>query len=234
MKAKKQICYPVKQKLITNNNTCSIQWELLQRFGEEANYGEVWIACCRKDCDYVLKYMSYENNNKKEDIINEVNIQDECSALGLCPKIADAWLCEEGGAIVMEKFQITVANLLLEYKSGNVKQLILANILSLIDRLHLHGIYHGDLHLNNIMVKINKNVDNTDISDKEHYILSNYQYYLIDFGKGGKFKDYSDGHVYKDYYEIYSHIEDLKDDYPEDEELKNLWEIMQIHMKKFD
>jgi len=177
---KKKICYPVKEKVISSN--CLDRWEVLERVGEEANYGEIWAACCEKDCEYVLKYLSYENNNTKKDILNEINIQNECAELGLCPKISDAWFCEEGGAIVMELFHTTVASLFLRYKTDLVRQMILANVIVLLEKLHIYGIYHGDLHLNNIMVKGKRNkIKNKD--EEEQYNSKDFRYYFIDFGK---------------------------------------------------
>lgn len=230
----KHICYPIIKKII-DKNTCSESWEYLERIGEEANYGEIYGTCCNKDCNYILKFMPYENDNIKEDILNEIEIQKECSVLGLCPNIEEAWLCEQGGAIIMENFDTTIANLLIAYKSDYIRNIILANLLSLIDKLHLYNIYHGDLHLNNIMVKINNKINAPgNHSEEELYNLKNYKYYLIDFGKSGKIKDDKLKRIYKDYDDILAHLIDLSDEYPDDEGFKNLVHVMQTHMKKFD
>jgi len=84
----KKICYPVKEKVISSS--CSDKWEVLERMGEESSYGEIWAACCEKDCDYILKYIPYENDSTKDIILNEINIQNECANLG---HLLD--LCEE-------------------------------------------------------------------------------------------------------------------------------------------
>ena len=73
------ICYPVIKKIIDKNN-CDKQnekWEYLERIGEEANYGEIYGACCNKDCNYILKFIPYEKENTQEEILNEINIQKE-------------------------------------------------------------------------------------------------------------------------------------------------------------
>lgn len=227
----KKICYPLKEKIITS--PCSEKWEVLERFGEQANYGEIWAACCEKDCDYVLKYLAYENDNTKEAILNEMEIQNECASLGLCPKIEDAWFCEEGGAIVMELFHETVLNLLFHFQSSSVKQIILANILVILEKLHIYGIYHGDLHLNNIMVKGDK-IDDDFKNEEDEFNAQNYKFYFIDFGKGGKFQRMDDEHIYKDYFEIFSHLDDIAHENPDDEGLMEIFKTMKTHMKRFD
>jgi len=226
---KRSICYPVKETLVSS--PCLNRWEILERMGEEANYGEIWAACCEKDCEYVLKYLPYENDNSKENILNEINIQNECAELGLCPKIKDAWLCEEGGAIVMNSLDMTVANLFLKYKSDVVRQMILANIIVLLEKLHIHGIYHGDLHLNNIMVKGKRRKSK---NEEEEYNLKEYKYYFIDFGKSGKFERMDDFHIYRDYDNILGHLLDLVDENPKDEGLHNIVKTMKVHIKKFE
>jgi serine/threonine protein kinase len=229
----KQLCYPVKEKLLVNDEECLEKWELLKRIGEESTYAEVWIVCCNGNCDYVLKYLPYENDNTKEGIIEELNVQNKCSELDLCPKIADAWLCDEGGAIVMEIFQVTIANLLLQYKSDVVRNIILANVIAMLDKLHYHGFYHGDAHLNNFMVKEEK-IEKGNYTEEEKYNLKNYKYYFIDFGKSGKLKDMGDPNIEKDYKEVYDHLLDLVDENSEDIGLKNLSDVMLTHIKKFD
>lgn len=228
---RKKICYPVKEKL--TSSPCLDRWEILERIGEESNYAEIWAVCCEKDCDYVLKYLPYENDNTKENILNEINIQNECSNLGLCPKIVDAWFCEEGGAIVMSVFDITIANFLLIFKNSLIRQMILANIIVLLEKLHIHGIYHGDLHLNNIMVKGNF-INTSKMSEEEFFKSEKYEYFLIDFGKSGKFEKMDDYHIYRDYDNILGHLLEMVNENPEDKGLKDLVETMKVHMKKFD
>lgn len=50
-------------------------------------------------------------------------------------------------------------------------------------RLHENNMYHGDLQVNNIMVKYNKDVDPSQYDNEmDLYKARNYRYYLIDFG----------------------------------------------------
>lgn len=133
----------------------------------------------------------------------------------------------------MDLFHITIANLFLVFKNKLVRQMILANIIVLLEKLHIHGIYHGDLHLNNIMVKGNI-INFNNLSEEEFFETENYKYYLIDFGKSGRFKNMDDYHIYRDYDNILGHLLDIVDENPKDEGLKDLVKTMKVHMKKFD
>ncbi len=126
----------------------------------------------------------------------------------------------------MELYRMTVRQLLLLYNNIADKQKILANIITVIDKLHKYGIYHGDLHLDNIMIK-SKSLSKTKYNDLD------YEYYFIDFGKGGVFTSMNDLHIQNDYIEIASHIQDLIDEYP-DNNFDELYETMKIYMKKFE
>lgn len=226
---KNKICFPVKESLV--KSVGFDRWEILNRFGEEANYGEIYTVCAENDCDYVLKYMPFDKENTEEGITKEVNIQNKCAALNLSLPVIDAWLCDKGGALVMKKLDYTIANLLAEYTTDAVRSLILANIVMILDKLHLHGLYHGDLHLNNIMVKENnKNIDR-NLHELEIYNLTRYSYYFIDFGMSGELNEKTQKYIYKDYSDVYDHLLDLQD---EDASFNNVVEIMKIHMKKFD
>ena len=224
------ICYPVTEILLQSFGSCQHEWVSQKEIGTDGTYGEIWSVCCNKnnrnDCNHVLKYMPYDNGirmNTRVDIINEINIQNQCASVGLCPSINDAWLCEKGGAFVMELYTLTVKQFLLMYPDIKDKQNILANIVTLIDKLHRYGIYHGDLHLDNIMV--NQSDGKTGVKE----II----YRFIDFGKGGRFVSMNDPHVYKDYLYVSQHIQDLIDEYP-DTNFNELYETMKIYMKKFD
>ena len=229
-----KICYPITEKIV--DKTCPENWKFYEEIGEEGNYGQIYGACCKKDCNYILKYLPYENDNTTVMILKEIELQTKCSSIGLCPKVEDAWLCKEGGAIVMERFETTVANLLVQYKTDKVRNLILANVVSLLDKLHKNGVYHGDAHLNNFMVKANKRDKTNYLDEYETYSSKDYSYYVIDCGKSGYFYEIDDDHLYKDYVEVLAHLEDLADEYMDEymeEGFETLIETMKVYMTKF-
>ena len=223
------VCYPIVEIIYSSEYSCNHQWTNENLIGTDGTYGEIWSVCCAHDCNHVLKYMPYNDGNRfnaKEDIINEINTQNKCAAIGLCPVVQDAWLCETGGVFVMELYKMTAKQLLLLYKDITDKQKILANIITLLDKLHRHGIYHGDLHLDNIMIK-------SLLANEDRYNDSNYEYYFIDFGKGGTFTTMSDMNIKNDYIEIAAHIQDMINEYPNNN-FDQLYDTMKIYMKKFD
>lgn len=199
MEKSRSFYYPITKRIIKSKNP--IEWEILNPVGEIGAYGEVWTAYSQQnDCDYVLKYMPFDTNSR-EDIINEMEIQDRCADLGLGPKIQDAWLCKDGGAIVMQFFQMTVKQLLRIYKSNRVRDQIIDQVLNLINELHSHRISHGDLHLNNIMVEPeNKEVPNGN--EEQRYQAHDYHYYFIDFGTGAEFSEPDNYQWLKDYSDV--------------------------------
>ena len=223
-----KICYPVKEVLV--NNIGIDRWKYLERYGEISKYGEIYLACLEKNCDYVLKYIPYQKFIGRESVVNEINLQIECSKLNLSPKILDAWTCETGGAFVMEKLDYTIEVLFSIYKTDVVRNIILTNIISQVDKLHINGFYNGDLHFNNIMVKQNGKYMN-DENEEIKYKLANYSYFFIDFGFGGKIKDKFDSR--SDYNAIYQSLYDFWERHPNDIGMDRLIKIFEIHMAKF-
>src|SRR5437868_7037230 len=90
-------------------------WRVVGQLGDPGAFGEIWAACCVRECTYVLKYQrygkivsesgEYSGTVTPEDVEREVNIQKRLAEAGLAPPIADWWECStghEGGAIVMK------------------------------------------------------------------------------------------------------------------------------------
>ena len=231
-----KLCYPVKEKIVSSDQSCPTEWEIVSQVGEHSAYGEIWTACCGTDCAHVLKFLPYDGNSR-EAILNEIEIQTRCSELGLCPRIRDAWFCgdekdnEGGGAIVMEVFDQTVKQLLMEFKSDIVRNKILNEVLVLIDRLHLNGIYHGDLHWDNIMVRVGNRI--FDGADEDRlYEDRDYSFFLIDLGQAGYIQSKEDMRL--DYQILIDHLVDL---YYEDEADPGLYRLVQMlerQITKFD
>ena len=189
-----------------------MEYKRFQRFGEEANYGEIYSACLGKDCEYVLKYLAFDNCNTEDEIRNEIEMQNECAKINLALPVIDFWFSNDGGSIVMHKLDYTAANLFTVYKTDAERMLILANILVILNKLHSNGFYHGDLHLNNIMTK-------------------GIDYYFIDFGMSGRLTSLTLNKRYKDYADIYDHLLELQDDDPS---MENITKIMKIHMESLE
>lgn len=167
----KNFCYPT-EKISVN------EWLIKGgRIGAESMYGQIFIACKKLSCGYVLKVIKGETH---QEIENEVYFQKECAQAGLCKPVEDWWLCTDdgdheknrGGVIITPVLQYTVKQAI---KSGVTDDELINLVKSVIEitiKLHSVGIIHGDLHLNNVMV---------DSSDKV---------WFIDLGKASSLDKY--------------------------------------------
>ncbi|HMP29452.1 MAG TPA: hypothetical protein PKD85_07620 [Saprospiraceae bacterium] len=218
------IIYP-KIETIYNDSSGRNTWEEIKqahssRGGQISPYSTLIcdVICTNytsNHCDqiYILKFIPFEAYRVSEarDIINnEIKLQKDSSRIGVSPPIVDSWFSDVGGVIIMEKLEIDVETLLTKYKSLEVIHLIFANITNVIDKLHLNGIYHGDLHLQNIMA-ISTGDTKYDEKDENELVLftkKGYRFYLIDFGEGGYLK-YHPKLIKGDYEALQDHFVDI-------------------------
>lgn len=187
------------------------EWKLKLRIGEESAYGQVWQACCKTNCNYVMKHISFEaaprgefgyTPQTKEEFINEVRMQKKAAEAKLALPIVDSWTCKGGGIMIMRALKQTARNLLLSYPNNVVRSKILGTVVGLILKLHSIGMYHGDTHLNNFMVtfdmgdrqeaeedyvvyKDSGEIDEDKTDWEKLYIDTNYRFYFIDMGASG-------------------------------------------------
>lgn len=186
--------YPILKRIKTNEQ---YTWELLDVLNDDGDSAIIYdISGTRdplEDGKYVLKYMEFGKYDKTtydivvEQVIKEVTNQDLCFSLGIAPEIIEAWICEKGAVIIMRKLDLTLCDLLSEYKSFLVRYLIVSTVLLMIDKMHKHGVYHHDPHLGNFMVKsmIANATNVTDVKSNDEYKRyrsKNYKYCIIDFG----------------------------------------------------
>jgi serine/threonine protein kinase len=113
-------------------------------------------------CQYVAKILKIDSREDEpgwytsfDRVRNELTISKLMSDEGLGPKIYDMSLNEKEGIIIMDKFDSNLVQLMLKYKTDRtIKMLdIINNVTIIVNKMHLLGIYHGDLHLRNILYK---------------------------------------------------------------------------------
>lgn len=192
-----------------------------------------------EDTVFMLKFLPYtlnEDGNPER----EVRFQEHIARFGLAPKIIDSWITPTGVAMVMEKLDIELGDLLVKYESLEVKNLIMASALSLIQRLHNEGAYHGDTHLNNIMVVAGGSPFINDPkrplpphdpnSEVARYKAQGYRFYFIDFGESECLVQPTLPIVKRDYTLLEGAIYDLLHDFP-GEALRSIYDSLVITIK---
>jgi tRNA A-37 threonylcarbamoyl transferase component Bud32 len=156
-----------------------------------------------KDQIYILKFIPFKAYSEhleeaRNMINNEIDLQKASSTIGVSLPVIDSWFSDLGGIIIMEKLEIDADTFLEDCKLLEVKHFH-AEITTLIGKLHEIGIYHGDLHVGNIMGKSNDHDIESDGAELMLFAGKRYRWYLIDFGEGGYLKDSSFNLIKADY-----------------------------------
>lgn len=226
-------CYPISDypygKVNISDLKCTLDksWTYKDRIGKPSSYGEVWQACCVKDCRYVAKYQSfgkpstisdvYYSSITPEDIKKEVKLQNAIAKVGLSVPVLDAWVCKHGGVMIMKVLKETISDLIYEYKTLTVRTIIISRILSLLKTLHFNGFFHGDSHLNNIMVDYSTDSYKKAASiypnnELKRYEKIGYKYYFIDMGRSGRLDEDSQQEIKQDFIKVYTDLSHLVED----------------------
>lgn len=190
------------REVYVSKDNCKGNWNIKKPLGKGA-YGQVFETCCDKDCDYVLKKVSFTGNVKiaRTKFEREVQIQQLLSLHGLAPIIYQVNIKDDEGSFIMKAMkstlQDTIEELLLSKNSSKdivdqITNLIVDDIFSLLDEVHKLDIYHHDTHLANFMY------------DKK--------WQLIDFGEAEYLDEaFRSEDIYKDYTMVYTSLKQLGD-----------------------
>lgn len=199
-----KICTTGKIKYYPIKSNCDAQtWLAQTRVGEHIHAGEMWKACCQENCNFVIKYQNITNPYEENKIHNEIRTQYELAMLGLTPGITSAWACSKGIAFVMPALKLTVRRLIIDSDDSSSVRNILSKVFGMVTKLHAHGYYHGNLHMNNIMID------------------SKNKYYFIEVATSNKFSDkYEEKirQISKDYQSIGMDIHNLADNLKKEQE----------------
>jgi hypothetical protein len=66
------------------------------------SYGQVYLTCKDKDCNYVVKIQKADNH-----FFQEVRALEELQTSNVVPKLFASWTCKNIGYIIMEKLTST-------------------------------------------------------------------------------------------------------------------------------
>ena len=165
-----------------------------QQIGKQSADGVIIRLCdnnveeCKKGFynEYIVKYIEHNGSESKRDkILDEIDMQEEIAKEGLTANIDGVVECTTGILIVMDFIDgETLSDIIKKYSE---KPTILVRILGKVFRklniLHKMGIFHNDLHIENVMSMSIKKPNDTFEKKIGEMIL-------IDFGHSWKFDSY--------------------------------------------
>ena len=163
--------YPVVKQLKASDN----EWILENEFVETETSIIYEVTNLKSGERFVLKYVPNYND------IKEFEIHEKCAQMKIAPEIMEAWISDKGFIMIIKKLSVTVSELLQEYKSIEIRNIIVFNILHILKKMHFHNIFHGDTHTDNFMAYSDK-IPSENMSELEKYNFMNYKYFAIDFG----------------------------------------------------
>lgn len=153
------------------------QWILDQglRLGEKLGsgaYGSAYSLCSKNEeepCEKIVKaqrigiksgikrttFQLHMSNFKREVKMNSI-----ASNLGVSPRLYDSFTCHNSndeyyGVIIMDRWDMTLGTYFRKFNMS-LSNDMLKRLEQKIDALHKSGIYHGDLHAENVVVKLSK------------------------------------------------------------------------------
>lgn len=102
----------------------------------------------------VLKWMYLDDDNSITAVENEINIHLKVTACGLAPSLRYAFLFQLGGVLVTDRLDIELGTYLIKnVNTIEYSNLLLAEMVALVKKLHRLEISHGDLGVCNMMFK---------------------------------------------------------------------------------
>ena len=166
--------YPVAKQLKASDN----EWILENEFVEMETSIIYEVTSLKSGERFVLKYVS---NPNQENSTKEFEIHEKAAQMKIAPEIIEAWMSDKGFIMIIKKLSVTVSDLLQEYKTLEIKNIIVFNVLHILKKMHFNNIFHGDTHTDNFMAYSDK-IPLENMSELERYNFMNYKYFAIDFG----------------------------------------------------
>lgn len=165
-------------RLMTPLKICN--WEIKYQLGKGED-ATVYAACCNNECKYVVKVISNtkQRSNFLSKVAKEIAMHEKFENIGLAPKLLDAWMNNNEASLVIEKKDKSIKEYITEcVESGSFKvsellktiDSIEKRVLKLLNVAHKKNLVHNDLHLDNIMLDVDQDMDWSNIK-------------FIDFGK---------------------------------------------------
>jgi serine/threonine protein kinase len=147
-----------------NTNECKEDSRITNKRVGKGGQGTVYVACCNEtekksseDCTHLVKKIKITSARQLEKFKTEVVLQSLAAYYGFAPKIFKCWIEGDGknktGFFIMEKMDRSLSDVLNECKYDEEKtNQVFKKVDALIRKLHDISIFHGDIHLDNVMV----------------------------------------------------------------------------------
>jgi len=173
-------------KSYSGDEDCKVEWEIKNIIGR-GHQGITYLACCQSECTHVMKVEGIKGEIDRKSFEKEAEVSIELGNKGIGPKIVAEYVGKNIRIIIMEKLTMTLVELLKMWKEkgpkyfggGETLRILKKKYVDVVRKLHNMGYVHGDLHENNVMLKIHK--DNL----VEYLRSGQYKLKLIDFGRIG-------------------------------------------------
>ncbi|RYF09751.1 MAG: protein kinase family protein [Deltaproteobacteria bacterium] len=131
------------------------------------NAGSVWTAQDARGRWLVVKEVAIASAKQEAGFLREVHMQRVFQAAGIGVPLRAAWMANTtgtAGVIVMEPVDTTLRHLVHTFQTDAAVLAFLANKLRrLVDTLHDRGLVHGDLHLDNVGVRLDASRRKVDL-----------------------------------------------------------------------
>ena len=175
------------------------------RFIAKGTQGSIYLACQKRNCEYIMKVSKLYDEEDKQQWLNEVKLQK--MAAGFAPQVIRSHICYFGGLeygiMIMEKMdgdlRDLIPKLIKQGKKGTVLQLFKQSLVAIKALNNQLKIGHRDLHLGNVFYKKTKKgylVKIGDFGFAYHASLGSdnidvYDYKLYFPKKGNIYYDYA-------------------------------------------
>ena len=160
------------------------------KLGEKIASGGTSTVWTVYDANNSLKIMRLKKFDEQEVEFlqshnNSVNMQNKFSSVGVSPNLFDSWICRLNGTVNAVTIMEDSGQPLYSFNDLNKDNLtrVLDVVTDMVNFIHKHGWYHGDIHQSNVTLK------QVDRLGGGFYInLPNglYRVYLIDTDLSGE------------------------------------------------
>lgn len=137
----KDLCITLDGVWRNNNEKCDV-YEIKDIFINKGQYGEIYKACCKEDCQYIAKWQVLVEDGSLDEILKEAYLQNIAAKNGISVNIHEIWTCSKGVFIIMDKLSMTLKDEL-TYLTEEQEDYVLSYKDIILEKLSKHRDYIG-------------------------------------------------------------------------------------------